>query len=308
MMYIYLVALGVFALGSVLLVNTSIHQLSGGTAYERARIRRYIGAFLMVGALLFAVLKTLQQFLSPSLPEADSAPTSSGSTQARIAPAASPSNPDSHASILNLHVSTQAVIGVRDMSSQKEVPPPETADLQAMDQPQHDAELDKANASIRNDPMNPNVYLMRASIEYKKKLWARARKDFQTALGLDGPSVQIKFDMAEIYFAQNQYDDARPGFSLLEQDPTVGDFAKYKCFLCDLYGGHEDVADKELNGFTQNGSSASYYFANVAWSLYHHKIDVAQDFLNRAQKKCAPEQVTFYQTSLYNLGYLPLPP
>jgi len=308
MLNIYLEALGVFSLGSVMLVNTSIHQLSGGTVYERARVRRYVGAFLMVGALLFAGLKTLQQFVSPGLPEADSAPTSSGSTQSHIAPAAGPSNPDSHASTLQQDVGTQVVSGVRDMSSQKENPPPETADLQAMDPPQHDVELDKANASIRDDPVNPNLYIIRASVEYKKKLWDGARKDFQTALELDGPRVQIEFNLAEVDFAQKKYDNARSGFSLLEQDSNVGNLAKYKCFLCDLYGGHEELADKELDSFTQIRSSASYYFANVAWSLYFHKIDVAKDLLNRAEKKCSPEQVTIYQTSLYDLGYLPLAP
>jgi hypothetical protein len=46
-----------------------------------------------------------------------------------------------------------------------------------------------------------------------------------------------------------------PAFVALEKDPDMGDFASYKVFLCDLFGGHEDAASKELDAFNEAGKS-----------------------------------------------------
>ena len=54
---------------------------------------------------------------------------------------------------------------------------------------------------------------------------------------------------AQIKFMQKKYDEARPGFTALTQDPNIGDLAAYKVFLCDLLAGHEDAASRELNVF-----------------------------------------------------------
>ena len=84
--------------------------------------------------------------------------------------------------------------------------------------------------------------------------------------------------------------------------------ASYKVFLCDLFGGREDLASKELDIFNQAGRNASYYFANAAWSLYHHKTDDGRDWLTQAMNIYAPNKCRLYAKSLVDLGYLPLPP
>jgi Tfp pilus assembly protein PilF len=173
---------------------------------------------------------------------------------------------------------------------------------------QPDAALDKVNAALQADPKNEGAFVLRGSIYAQKKLWDMANKDYQSALRIDGKNARIKFDLAEMDFVQKKYNEARASFVGLEQDPDIGDLATYKVFLCDLFGGHEDVAAKELDAFNQVGSNASYYFANVAWSAYHHKTEDARGWLRSAASIYAPTKFRLYATSLVELGYLPLPP
>ncbi|HUB68725.1 MAG TPA: tetratricopeptide repeat protein [Candidatus Methylacidiphilales bacterium] len=173
-------------------------------------------------------------------------------------------------------------------------------------QKQPSAALDKMNAAVQIAPQNPAVYALRGTIYVEQKLLDPAQKDFEMALQLDSSNTQIKFDLAEIQFMRKKYDVARADFAALTQDPDLADIASYKVFLCDLFGGHEDAATKELDAFNQAGRNASYYFANVAWSLYHHKTDDATSWLESAANIYPPAKCLLYATSLYDLGYLPL--
>jgi hypothetical protein len=106
---------------------------------------------------------------------------------------------------------------------------------------------------------------------------------------------------------QKQYDVARPGFVALENDPDMGDFASYKVFLCDLFGGHPDVAKKELDAFDDVMGNPSYYFSNAAWSLVHKNTEEARSWLLSASRIYPPQKNVYYAQSLRDLGYLPLP-
>jgi Tfp pilus assembly protein PilF len=183
---------------------------------------------------------------------------------------------------------------------------------QLLEQRQPSAALDKVNAAARIAPQNPDVYALRGTIYVEQKLLDQAEKDFQTALQLDSKNAHIKFDLAEIQFMRKKYDVARSDFATLAQDPDVArdsdleDLTSYKVFLCDLFGGHGDAAAKELDVFNQAGRNASYYFANVAWALYHHKTDDARSWLESAANIYPPAKCLQYATSLFDLGYLPM--
>ena len=114
--------------------------------------------------------------------------------------------------------------------------------------------------------------------------------------------------MSEVAFLQKKYDEARPGFITMEQDPNLGDLATYKVFLCDLFGGHSETAAAELQAFDKIGSGASYYFAEAASSLYNKKPEDARGWLTSASNIYAPAKFKLYAASLFDLGYLPLPP
>jgi Tfp pilus assembly protein PilF len=180
--------------------------------------------------------------------------------------------------------------------------------LQFMNQGKLDDALNKANAAILVAPQDPDAYGVRGTIYSQKKQNELALADFQKVLQLTPKYAPAKFNIAELSFRQKLYDQARPGFVELEQDPDLGDLATYKVFLCDLYAGHDDVAKRELDAFNQIGSNASYYFSNAAWSLYHHQIEDARGWLTSASHIYAPQKLNLFSSSLFDLGYLPLPP
>jgi len=173
-----------------------------------------------------------------------------------------------------------------------------------------DEALAKINPVIQADPKNANAFLVRGNIYSRKKSYEEARADYDSFLQLapqDPKAIIIKFNRAEVSFLQKKYDEARPGFDAIKTDEDWGDLAIYKVFLCDLLGGHEDVARKELDAFNQVGSKASYYFANAAWDLLHHKPEEARTWLLSIGRIYSPEKIELYSSSLKELGYLPLP-
>jgi hypothetical protein len=138
-------------------------------------------------------------------------------------------------------------------------------------------------------------------------MFAEAEADFNAAYKINPNNVVIKFNLSELKFMQKHYDEARTGFLPLQKDPDMGDFATYKVFLCDLFGGHEDVAKSELDAINDKGDDASYYFANAAWDLVHKKTDDARSWLASAAHIFDAKKFSTYGESLRYLGYLPLP-
>lgn len=173
-----------------------------------------------------------------------------------------------------------------------------------------DGALNNLSQSIKLYPNNEDAYIYRASIYYQKKLWSQAEDDFKTAAQIAPKDPIPKFNLIEIKFVQKKYDEARPGFAALEKDPDMGDFASYKVFLCDLFGGHEDAAKKELDDSTSAMNGPSCEFSNAAWNLFYKKLDGdngARYWLLRASRIYPPQKNAYYAQSLQDLGYLPIP-
>jgi hypothetical protein len=175
-----------------------------------------------------------------------------------------------------------------------------------------DDALPQIAAAIKANPKNITSYVFRGTIYSQRKMWPQAQQDFNAALQIDPTNVAVKFNLAEINFMQKNYDLARAGFAVLQDNPEaggldLGDLAKYKVFLCDLLGGHEDVAAKELSVFNDAGSKPSYYFANAAWSFAHHQPTEAVGWLSSAMNIYSPQKNNLYSQTLKDLGYIPMP-
>lgn len=176
------------------------------------------------------------------------------------------------------------------------------------------AENDLSQA-LKLNPTSTGAYVLRASIYCQKKKWPQAEADFQAASKIAPTNVVLKFNLIEVRFMQKQYDAARPGFAALTKDPDVAkqspemvDFAAYKVFLCDLFGGHLVEAKKELDVFNDAMSNPSYYFANASWELVvNRKIEPAREWLMSASRIYPPTKNAYYAQTLRDLGYLPIP-
>jgi len=167
--------------------------------------------------------------------------------------------------------------------------------------------LSALNQAIQMNPNSTGALVLRASIYCQKKLWSQAEDDFKAAAKIAPTNSVLKFNLVEVKFMQKQYDQARPGFLALETDPDMGDFASYKVFLCDLFGGHEAAAKKDLDVFNDVMGNPSYYFGNAAWDLVHKDLDGGRDWLLSASRIYPPQKFSYYAQSLRDLGYLPIP-
>jgi len=170
-----------------------------------------------------------------------------------------------------------------------------------------DGAMNDLSQAIKLNPDSTGAYVLRASIYCQRKQWTQAEDDFKAAARIAPTNVVLKFQLIDVKFMQKQYDLARPGFLALEKDPDMGDFAAYKVFLCDLFGGHEDVAKKELDVFNDAMGNPSYYFSNAAWCLFHKDLEGARGWLLSASNIYPLRKNAFYAQSLRDLGYLPIP-
>lgn len=179
--------------------------------------------------------------------------------------------------------------------------------VQKMNANNVDGALNDLSQAIKVNPNSTGAYVLRAAIYCQKKQWPEAEADFKAAARIAPTNSVLKFNLVEVKFMQKEYDVARPGFIALETDPDMGDFASYKVFLCDLFGGHEAMARKELDVFNDTMGNPSYYFGNAAWSLVHKNIEDARSWLLSASRIYPPEKNAYYAQSLRDLGYLPIP-
>jgi Tfp pilus assembly protein PilF len=176
--------------------------------------------------------------------------------------------------------------------------------IKLMDAKDLDTAERKLDAAVHLDPNNTVAHVLRGSIYATKELWPYAEEEFTTAEKLDPSDLRIKFFLADLKFAQKQYDQARPLYLALKKDPDRGDLAAYNVFLCDLLGQHEAAAAKELAVFNDAMGNPSYYFANAAWSLYHHKMDEGKSWLDSANRIYPTRKILPYAQPLLKLGLI----
>ncbi len=214
------------------------------------------------------------------------------------APATAPATSDS------LHAPAPGIMSPVDAARNKIA---EAVKRMNQNPPDQEGALADLTQAVQLKPDSAFAYLLRGSLYTQKKMFPEAEADFTSAYKLDPNNVVIKFNLSELKFMQKKYDEARTGFFPLQKDPDMGDFAIYKVFLCDLFGGHDALAKTELDAINNKGDDASYYFSNAAWDLYHKKTDDARGWLVSASHIYDMKKFSTYGESLRYLGYLPLP-
>jgi hypothetical protein len=156
-----------------------------------------------------------------------------------------------------------------------------------------DEALSEVNRVLTLDPKNTEALDLRGSIYVDRKLWDLAERDY-TTLNQLSPDPAYAYKLAQIKFLQKLYDDARPMFAALKDDPRLGDLARYKVFICDMYGGHEAIAAKDLALLDQTGTRPSYYYGRALWLGGHGQGTAAGHYLAMASGKFSETLRGFY--------------
>jgi len=167
--------------------------------------------------------------------------------------------------------------------------PPTAADLvEKATTDAADGKLDRAHteviAALALDPNNTAALDLRASIYVEQKFWDLAERDY-TRLNEISPDPAYQYKLAQIKFLQKLYDDARPKFAALKDDPRLGDLARYKVFICDLFGAHEAIAARDLQLIDTTGAKPSYYYGRALWLGTHGQNSAAGHYVAQATGK-----------------------
>ena len=285
----------------------------GGDAYLKKRRLKVMGFTLLASALLLLVLAGVTQYYS-----GESAPPTSDALAANNSSPAGGGNQSLITTRGDLPLTTLPKPKAEQpagspTSTNSDLPHPSAPPNTPVPAPdsresQIDIDLAKINAAIRENPYDARAYAERGNIYASTKDWFMAAEDYQRSLQIDNTNDAVKYNLADMAFVQKKYASARNGFATVSPDSELADVAAYKLFLCDLYGGHQDVAAKELTRFNNIGSNASYYFANIAWSLYNKKPEEARSWIDSAARIYAPNKLNMYDRCLFDLGYLPMAP
>jgi hypothetical protein len=171
----------------------------------------------------------------------------------------------------------------------------------------YDGALTLVDEAVKNNPKSFAALTLRGMIYSQKKQWTSAENDFNAALAIDSNNIVVRFNLAELKFLQKQYAEARTRFAPLTHDKVMGDFASYKVFLCDLFGGNEIAAKQTLDSWDEE-TGPSFFWATAAWDLVHKQDNDARSWITSAIRIFPPSKNEFYAQSLKDLGYLPLPP
>jgi Tfp pilus assembly protein PilF len=237
---------------------------------------------------------------------------SSDASSANLFPGILPSTNSSAPVITSIDSSAPGAPTTNSAASNTDATPTVLKAMELYNRGQADEALRIINAFLQITPKDKSLdaYILRGAIYAQKQQWSQAESDYKTALQLNANDDGIRYDLADLKFMQKQFDDARSAFVPLQNyhDSDIRDLIKYKIFLCDLLGGHDDAASKELDAFNQVGMNASYYFGNAAWDLVHKKPEDARSWLESSTHIYSLRKHELYLSMLKDLGYLPLPP
>jgi hypothetical protein len=171
-----------------------------------------------------------------------------------------------------------------------------TADI---DEGKPDLARTEVIAALALEPNNTAALDLRGSIYVEQKLWSLAERDY-TRLNQLSPDPAYQYKLAQIKFLQKLYDDARPMFAALKDDPRLGDLARYKVFICDLFGHHEAIAARDLDLLDQTGDKPSYYYGRALWLGMHGQNSAAGHYLAQATGKFSDSICALYKEAYAN--------
>ncbi len=146
-----------------------------------------------------------------------------------------------------------------------------------------DKALGEVSEALQIDDHLAQGYELRGSIYVSLKLWDKAERDYKAADKLS-PDPAYKYKLAEIKYLQKKYDDARPIYAALESDGRLGDLARYRVYLCDLFGAHPSIAAADLADIDKNPKNPSHFYAHAVEDLFQGDRPSANQLVASAEE------------------------
>ncbi|MEM6911716.1 MAG: tetratricopeptide repeat protein [Verrucomicrobiota bacterium] len=158
-------------------------------------------------------------------------------------------------------------------------------------------------------PDHPDVLNHMGACYVNVRDFESAKEYFQLALELYPSYWSTEFNLAEIYYVQGDYSQARERFTtFLERYPKIDsgtrDFIYFKLFLCHLMLEEPEKAEPLLRPYSVDEETPFFYYSQMAWAYYHENEELSEEWRNSATRIFSKEQFTFYDDALAEIGWL----
>ena len=153
-------------------------------------------------------------------------------------------------------------------------------------------------------PSQANAVNLRGAIYTRQRDWSKAQAAFEEALRLQPDLPMAHFNLGEVLFLNNKYQEARERFQIFINSQPKNDLGLYKIYLCDLLGQNKAKADNFLSSLQPSPSSPIYYFSKAAEAFAKGDKEAGMRFVESAYRIYPPDANATFADSLVEKGYL----
>lgn len=170
---------------------------------------------------------------------------------------------------------------------------------------------------------DPQLFVLKGACYVEIRDFKSAREAFNDAVKIVGPRYNILFNLAEIDFVTNKWQEALNGFERIKGDIPNKDVAMqrlvdFKIMLCHIRLA-EDKALKEDVRKQHEAQIAEYakkqdfmddspyhYYANAAYSYYKGNTEQADQWLAKGRRvfQQSPVHIASWEDTLVEFGYI----
>ena len=156
----------------------------------------------------------------------------------------------------------------------------------------------------------PELWNLRGSCYVELRAFDKALESFRKASEIAGENPSILFNMGEVYFVTQRWQDAHDAFaSLLKKIPeeSVGlsRITEFKVMLCKLKLGQENEARILANKYDFLDDSPYHYYAKASLAYYEDDLQTAEQEIARAARIFGNAQIIApWQDTLVEIGYI----
>jgi len=161
--------------------------------------------------------------------------------------------------------------------------------------------LDEADQAKPNQANNANL---RGAIYTRQRDWGKAEEAFRESLRLQSDMPMAQFNLGEVLFLNNKYNEARERFQIFLNSQPKNDLGSYKIFLCDLLGGNTTKANDFLSQLQPSPTSPLYYFSRAAEAFARQDKAAGMEFVSSAYRIYPPDANATFADSLVEKGYI----
>lgn len=156
-------------------------------------------------------------------------------------------------------------------------------------------------------PENKELLILRGAIYAESGKHAEAIEVYQKVLAEDPKSFPAAFNLAEVFFMQKNFAEARSRFEKLREAAPNHEMLRLKIMLTHLLEGNDTAAKAELDQFKFPSDTAAREFAMAAWDFAHGNVEAGKDWVASGERIFGRQKTEFLYQILADLNWVPSP-